>query len=141
MSISKVLKDIKHLGQSLEEIENVMVKEVCSRSGYSINSFAELKSSIIDNKQEKYDTQQSPRKQEIDCDSKNQILDEVNKNKDEMIQVIDTVRTEIYDNLDDILQSHVTALEEKKLLLTQEEPDRLDAISSAKLKDFDTRLS
>ena len=57
MSINKVLKDIKHLGQSLEEIENVMVKEVCSRSGYSINSFAELKSSIIDNKQEKYDTQ------------------------------------------------------------------------------------
>ena len=58
-----------------------------------------------------------------------------------MIQVIDTVRTEIYDNLDDILQSHVTALEEKKLLLTQEEPDRLDTISSAKLKDFDARLS
>lgn len=43
----KVLKDIKRLGQSLEEIENVMVKEVCQRSGYSVASFAELKGSML----------------------------------------------------------------------------------------------
>ena len=44
----KVLKDIKKLGQSLEEIENIMVKEVCSKSGGS-NSIIELKQSLISN--------------------------------------------------------------------------------------------
>ena len=45
----KVLTDIKRLGQSLEEIENVMVKEACSKSG-SINSFIDLKRSMFSNR-------------------------------------------------------------------------------------------
>ena len=51
---------------------------------------------------------------------KQEIYDEILKSKDDIIEVIESVRKEIYDNLDEILQSHVNALEEKKLLLLKE---------------------
>ena len=44
----------------------------------------------------------------------------MNKNKDDTLKVVEEIRKEIYDNLDEILQNHVNALEEKKLLLLKD---------------------
>ena len=53
-------------------------------------------------------------------ESKNDLLIEIGKNKIETIEAVESVRTEIYENLDEILQNHVNALQEKKLLLLQD---------------------
>ena len=125
----KVLVDIKRLGQSLEEIENVMVRDACSKSG-SVNSFIDLKRSMFSNRDENigkgnienqitspYPVLKDSIVQQPLSTEKQEIYEEINKSKDDIIDIIENVRKEIYDNLDEILQSHVNALEEKKLLL------------------------
>ena len=119
----KVLKDIRRLGQSLEEIENIMVKEVCSRSG-NTNSIIELKQSMRSSKN--YGVIKpmdlaltAPLVQTINSKAQQlpfnqEIIEELAKQKDEILNVIENVRNEIYDSLDETLQNHVNALEEKK---------------------------
>lgn len=131
-----ILKDIKNLGTSLEEIENVMMKEICSRSG-TLNSQVDFKRSILSPKTEGENVQphvpnpnpidiQDLQKENIEVqentfDSQSEILKELDKQKEETLDTIEHAKAEIYDNLDEILQNHVNALEEKKLLLIKDE--------------------
>lgn len=127
----RVLNDIKRLGKSLEEIENVIIKEACNKSG-SIYSIADFKKSVLSNRAENeheldhneplglpdLEKENMPEVERTQQKDIHKVYEEMEKNKEEIIDVIEGIRTEIYDNLDDILQSHVNALEEKKLLGT-----------------------
>jgi uncharacterized protein YdcH (DUF465 family) len=95
-NINKVLKDIKKLGQSIEDVENIVIKEVKNQT----LEIDDLKKSVGT----KADLSEA---HGMSMGYQREIEEQLVSNKNEIVSLIETVREEIYDNVDEILQNHV----------------------------------
>ena len=64
------------------------------------------------------------------------IIEELSKQKEELINIIENVRNEIYDSLDDILQNHINSLDEKLLETKNNDDARFVNIFSSLSRDM-----
>jgi len=117
---------MQRIDESIGEVENAIIRDSCDnndgnvRSGVKRSPFSQQNFSRTSHNEVSLSMQEKENSG-IESNKVEMNEDKIAQIKQEMAGMIENVRNEIYDNLDDILQSHVTALEEKKLLATEDE--------------------